>query len=80
MVKHLSSPATSLRIHCGCAAKIFKAKRARELDFGPGDTPIEILFALRRKQAAKRRRAASDIAQVGRERQTAKPPSVCTRK
>ena len=54
--------------------QIFKAKRARELDFGPGDNPIEVFLALRRKQAAKRRRAASDIAQVQRERQTAKPP------
>ncbi|BDB29763.1 Mu transposase C-terminal domain-containing protein (plasmid) [Cupriavidus sp. P-10] len=55
--------------------QIFKAKRARELDFGPGDNPIEVFLALRRKQAAKRRRAASDIAQVQRERRTAKPPA-----
>ncbi|MGX6568788.1 hypothetical protein [Cupriavidus necator] len=54
--------------------QIFKAKRAREFDFGPGDNPIEAFLALRRKQAGKRRRAASDIAQVKRERQTAKPP------
>lgn len=54
--------------------QIFKAKRASELDFGPADNPIEVFLALRRKQAAKRRRAASDIAQVQRERQTAKPP------
>ncbi|WP_011295992.1 Mu transposase C-terminal domain-containing protein [Cupriavidus necator] len=54
--------------------QIFKAKRARELDFGPGDNPIEAFLALRRKQAKKRRRAASDIAQVQRERRTAKPP------
>lgn len=47
---------------------VFKAKRARELTFGPGDNPIEAFLSLRRKQAPKKRRAASDIAQVQRER------------
>ncbi|KDP87745.1 hypothetical protein CF70_034675 [Cupriavidus sp. SK-3] len=51
--------------------EIFKAKRARQLDFGPGENPIEAFLALRRKQAGKRRRSASDIAQVQRERRTA---------
>lgn len=50
---------------------VFKAKRARELTFGPGDNPIDAFLALRRKQAPKKRRAASDIAQVQRERHAA---------
>ena len=52
--------------------QVFKAKRARQLDFGAGDNPIEAFLALRRKDAGKRRRSASDIAQVQRERETAK--------
>jgi transposase InsO family protein len=48
--------------------EVFKAKRRRQLEFGAGDNPIEAFLALRRKEAGKRRRAASDIAQVQRER------------
>jgi hypothetical protein len=51
--------------------KVFRAKRARELEFKAGESPIETYLALRRKHAGKRRRAASDIAQVQRERQAA---------
>jgi hypothetical protein len=51
--------------------QVFKAKRARQLDFSTGDNPIEAFLALRRKDAGKRRRSASDIAQVQRERKTA---------
>lgn len=51
--------------------QVFKAKRARQLEFGPGDNPIEAFLALRRKRAGKRRRSASDIAQVQREREAA---------
>lgn len=56
--------------------QVFKAKRARQLDFGPGDNPIEAFVALRRRQAGKRRRAASDIAQVQRERRSAESQTV----
>ncbi|MEJ8827502.1 Mu transposase C-terminal domain-containing protein [Variovorax humicola] len=51
--------------------EVFKAKRRRQLEFGAGDNPIEAFLALRRKDAGKRRRSASDIAQVQRERRTA---------
>ncbi|MEJ8859151.1 Mu transposase C-terminal domain-containing protein [Variovorax robiniae] len=51
--------------------EVFKAKRRRQLEFGTGDSPIEAFLALRRKDAGKRRRSASDIAQVQRERKTA---------
>ena len=51
--------------------EVFKAKRRRQLEFGAGDNPIEAFLALRRKDAGKRRRSASDIAQVQRERKAA---------
>ncbi|MDR6861316.1 helix-turn-helix domain-containing protein [Variovorax guangxiensis] len=51
--------------------EVFKAKRKRQLDFGTSDNPIEAFLALRRKDAGKRRRSASDIAQVQRERKKA---------
>ncbi|MDM0116815.1 Mu transposase C-terminal domain-containing protein [Variovorax sp. J22R133] len=51
--------------------EVFRAKRRRQLEFGTGDNPIEAFLALRRMDAAKRRRSASDIAQVQRERKTA---------
>jgi len=47
---------------------VFKAKRERALDFAMTDNPIEAFLNLRRAQAPKRRRSASDIAQVQRER------------
>jgi putative transposase len=46
----------------------FKAKRKRQLEFAAGDDPIEAFLALRRKEAPKRKRAASDVARVQRER------------
>lgn len=54
--------------------QVFKAKRARTLDFSATDNPIEAFLALRRTQAPKRRRSASDIAQVQRERKAAALP------
>lgn len=59
----------------------FKAKRKRQLEFAAGDDPIEAFLALRRKEATKRKRAASDVARVQRERAqggAAKPAAVET--
>lgn len=53
--------------------EVFAAKRKRQLEVGEGENPIEAFLALRRKEAGKRRRAASDLAQVQHERATAKP-------
>jgi putative transposase len=50
----------------------YKAKRQRELDFAMGDDPIEAFLSLRKRQASKRKRAASDVARVQHER-TLKP-------
>jgi hypothetical protein len=46
----------------------YKAKRQRELDFAMGDDPIEAFLSLRKRQASKRKRAASDVARVQHER------------
>lgn len=56
--------------------QVFAAKRRRQLEVGEGENPIEAFLALRRKEAGKRRRAASDLAQVQHERATAKPSQV----
>ncbi|MBN8750719.1 MAG: hypothetical protein J0I65_24925 [Variovorax sp.] len=55
--------------------QVFRAKRERQLEFGAGQSPIEAFLALRRKRAGKRRRAASDVAQVQREREAARKTS-----
>jgi putative transposase len=56
--------------------QVFAAKRKRQHEVGEGENPIEAFLALRRKEARKRRRAASDLAQVQQERATAKPSQV----
>ena len=48
--------------------QFFKAKRERQLTFVAGDNPVEAFLKLRRQQVPKRKRAASDIAQVQRDR------------
>lgn len=53
----------------------FKAKRERQLDFAEGDDPIEAFLALRRKEARRSKRAASDVARVQHERARLKPSS-----
>jgi hypothetical protein len=56
--------------------QVFAAKRKRQLEVGEGENAIEAFLALRRKEAGKRRRAASDLAQVQQERASAKPTQV----
>lgn len=51
----------------------FKAKRARQLSFAAGESPIDAFLALRRKEAPKNKRAASDMARAQRDR--TRPPS-----
>jgi hypothetical protein len=56
----------------------FKAQRQRELDFAAGLDPIEAFLTLRRKQASKSKRAATDISRAEHERakgrRSAQPP------
>lgn len=54
--------------------QIFKARRAGMLNFDGGDNQIESFLALRRTQARKRKRAASDIAQVQTDRAASRAP------
>jgi hypothetical protein len=56
--------------------QVFAAKRRRQLEVGEGENPIDAFLALRRKEAGKRRRAASDLAQVQHDRAMAKPSQV----
>ncbi len=48
--------------------EVFKARRARQLVFVAGESPIETFVKLRRAKAPKSRRAASDLARVQRDR------------
>lgn len=53
--------------------EFFKAKRARELDADDGGNPIEAFVEQRRRKAAKRKRAASDLARIQQVRRHAEP-------
>lgn len=51
--------------------EVFKAKRDKQLAFVAGESPIEAFVKLRRANASKSRRAASDLARIQRERRDA---------
>jgi putative transposase len=51
--------------------EVFKAKRDKQLAFAVGESPIDAFVRLRRSQAPKSRRAASDLARIQRERRDA---------
>lgn len=53
--------------------EFFKAKRARELNANDGGNPIEAFVEQRRRQAAKRKRSASDLARIQQVRRHGQP-------